>query len=252
MVVSVRPSVIRTPAGVAVLSDTLHPLARSMAGTQSPPRTLALLPAAILAVAGWTWGGVAAGWAWGSVLGGLTGFVIGGLVGVMITALVGYSRAQAALREPPAPVIDTLPPSKALALLSAAAGAGRDGPGGSEVLAELDEIRSQAAANPGAALLRADALRKRHPRSPAVTAELARLHGSAGRDDKANELAGESVRLALDGGMNPVAASLFEEFSASREHLGLDARLLERLALALDARGSDELATWCRKQPPRE
>jgi hypothetical protein len=223
-----------------------------MAGTQSPPRTLALLPAAILAVAGWTWGGVAAGWAWGSVLGGLTGFVIGGLVGVMVTALVGYSRAQASLREPPAPAVEMLPPNKALAVLSAAAGAGRDGPGGSEVLSELDEIRSQAGANPGAALLRADALQKRYPRSPAVAAELARLHSSAGREDKANRLAGESIRLALDGGMNTVAASLFEEFAGSRERLGLDAHRLERLALALDAQGSDELAAWCRERLPEK
>jgi len=223
-----------------------------MATTQSPPRTLALLPAAILAVAGWTWGGFGSGWAWGSLLGGLTGFVVGGLLGIMVTAVVGYSRAQASLREPPAAALETLPPDKALAVLSAAAGADRDGPGGSEVLSELDKIRSQAATNPGAALLRAEALRKKYPRSPAVAAQLARLHGSAGREDKAHGLAGESIRLALDGGMNPVAASLFEEFSPSREHLGLDAHLLERLALALDARGSDELATWCREQLPEK
>lgn len=221
-----------------------------MVGAQSPPRTLALLPAAILAVAGWTWGGVSAGWAWGSLLGGLTGFVVGGLLGVTVTAVVGYTRAQASLREPPAPAIEALPPDKALAVLSAATGAGREGPGGSEVLSELEEIRSQASANPGVALLRAKSLKEKYPRSPAVAAELARLHGSAEREEEARKLAGEAIRLALDGGMNPVAASFFEEFAASRDHLGLDARLLERLALALDARGSDELASWCRAQLP--
>jgi hypothetical protein len=168
----------------------------------------------------------------------------------MATALIGYTRAQASLREPPAPAVEMLPPDKALAVLSAATGAGRDGPGGSEVLSELDEIRSQASANPGAALLRAESLKERYPRNPAVAAELARLHGSAGREQKARELAGESIRLALDGGMNPVAASFFEEFEAYRDQLDLDDRLLERLALALDARGSDELARWCRAQLP--
>ena len=75
-----------------------------------------------------------------------------------------------------------------------------------------------------------------------------RLHGSAGREKDAHELASEAIRLALDGGMNPVAASFFEEFAPSRDHFDLDDHLLERLALALDARGSDELATWCRAQ----
>jgi hypothetical protein len=170
----------------------------------------------------------------------------------MVSAVIGYTRAQASLREPPAPAVENLAPDKALAVLSAATGAGRDGPGGSEVLSELDEIRAQASANPGAALLRAEALKERFPRNPAVAAELARLHGSAGREEKARELAAESIRLALDGGMNPVAAAFFEEFAAARDHLGLDAPLLERLALALEARGSADLASWCRSQLPQE
>lgn len=201
--------------------------------------------------------GTAVGWAWGGPLGAFVGAAAGATAGIVAASWRRLQRVRRTLGGPGVPDVGALPPQRALAVMAAVSG-GEAAPGmatfRSELLARLEEIRDQAGSNGQLALALARELSTEHPRNPAARAEVARLHLALG-DTKAGVAAGaEAIALALDGGMNPTAAKLFEELEAHRDALRLTPRHRELLARVLDHRQDISGAAWCRAalEEPRD
>lgn len=196
--------------------------------------------AAVMAVCSFL-GGTAVGLSTGGLMGGLIGAVLGALVPATAISLRQLSRGNRALQAEN-PIVHGLPPDQALTVLSAAASRGRDGGGmisfRSQVLIELEQAALLGRTDPAEALQRVRTLAQAHPRSPAVHAELARRHLALHQPVEARASVSHALALALDGGMNPMAAKLVSEFGSLREDLKLSATHAARLAKVLQAHPS--------------
>ncbi len=188
----------------------------------------------------------------GYVLGGIAGAFAGALGAATLSVVIyGYQRIKAGARSissEQGPSIDGLSPSQALGLMSAVVAREGQAPGGvfkSELLTTLEEIRAKAPEAPSWALEQTNGLLKKHPRSPAVHAELARQRFASGNTESGSESVHRAIGLALDGGANPLAASLFKEF---RDHLDrgrFEDRHRTALARVLRAHGNAAGGDWC-------
>ena len=142
-----------------------------------------------------------------------------------------------------APNLSGLPPAQALSVMGAMTGT--DGPLSfkSELLTKLEVIDETLENDPDGALESLKPLLASHPRSPAV--HLRRARALRCRGDAEVETVTTALRTALDGGMNPMAASIFVEFESVREDLTLEDRHLRMLSKALAQREHTEQAAWC-------
>lgn len=178
---------------------------------------------------------------------GIGGAFFAGL-GLTTVAAVGWfmrkMRAQDRTRIiESAPNLSGLAPAQALSVMGAMTGT--DGPLSfkSELLTKLEVIDETLEDDPDGAAEALKPLLASHPRSPAVHLRHARVHRAKG--DSEVETVTTALRTALDGGMNPMAASIFVEFEAIRENLTLEDRHLRMLSKALAQREHAELAAWC-------
>lgn len=180
---------------------------------------------------------------------GVLGALGGALVGLAVFFSARAIRLHRSLEDAPAPQVLSLPPDQALSVLSAMVnrGAGSGGAGlASEVLSTLASISERAESDLSGAIVDAEDLRVRFPRSPAVPAELARLHRKREAPQAAARCASEAIALAVNGGMNAVAARTYAEFEGQRDLLELAPREWEALARVLEARDDPDAAAWAR------
>jgi hypothetical protein len=207
----------------------------------------------IVALAGGSWWG----WSYAGPLGGLLGVLLGTAVGALAFTIVrGVASAQQ-FGEPTAPDVRELPPDQAMQVLTALMAASASGSyarleleGG--LLAEIAKARSRAKAGDlEGALAQLRALQEEHPRSPAVPLEITRV--LADHDEHADErqrATKTTITLAIRGGMNRLAAELYEKLGANeREQLELDGEIAARLAKVIAARGGDTQAELRRPIP---
>jgi len=189
-----------------------------------------------------------------TVLGGLVGWWLGGaLVGVGLGLALGAAATVGAIAnrlgrvatalDGPGPDLSELQPKQALATLSALAGGGQfDSP----QMRGLEVVAEKAKDDPSAALGEARRLLVKYPRSPLVTAEVSRRYRAMNDETRACTAAADAIALALDGGMNPMAAKLLAEFKSDRDKFKLSAEHRARLAGAARAAGDDSGAAWCK------
>jgi hypothetical protein len=189
----------------------------------------------------------ALGWISAGPLGALFGGGFAAVAGVIGVSWGRLRRAQRMLDDHALPDMTPLPPQQALAMMTAMSGA-EDGLVSyrSELLARLEEIRALAARDPRQALVLAEELSEDHPRNPAARAVVARTRLALGDHEAGMSAGNEAIVLALDGGMNPAAAALFEELSEHRDDLELEPRHFELLARILENRQDVGGAAWCR------
>ncbi len=190
-----------------------------------------------------------AGWGVGGVVGAVVGLAMaGGLSAVLLGSMAARSRR--GVEGLSVGHIEGLSPQQALTVASAlvAQQRGESGPPvfHSELLRRVEDIEALLGDDPRRALDQALALGREHPRSPAALAAVARARFALGQDANGVVAVGDAVRYALEGGMNPMAAKLLDEFRAHRDRLELSRRHLERLARVLEVRGDTEGARWCR------
>ncbi len=114
-----------------------------------------------------------------------------------------------------------------------------------EFIQRIQSLQHMAEEDLDAAIREGEVLFDSHPKSAGVLAELAKLYRRAGRDVEAVEACGRAVRLALHGGMSPVAVEIFHSFVAHRDQLGLEADDLTALSKVLRVQGHTEQADWC-------
>lgn len=177
------------------------------------------------------------------------GFVLGGwllaAVGFVAVASIVITRAlrrsRALLHEPEVPQLGELAPSQAMAMLSALKGR----PLQSDALAKIEELEQIAKHAPERALARANELLAEQPRSVPLLSLCARLQFELDHPDAATTWS-RALGLALDGGLNVLAAREFDRHAGKRERLELDRAHLLALGRALAARGLDDDAAWCR------
>lgn len=177
----------------------------------------------------------------GFMLGGWLLAVIG-FVGVSsIVIMRALRRNRVLLHEPDVPKLTELAPSQAMAVLSALKGR----PLQSDALARIEELERIAEHAPERALARAHELLAEQPRNVPVLLVCARLQFELDHADAAATWS-RALGLALDGGLNVLAAREFDRLAGKRERLELDRPHLLALARALAARGLDDDAAWCR------
>lgn len=209
-----------------------------------------LSPIAVVTALACFFGGIAIGLSTGGLMGGLAGGVLGAVIPATIIGLQKLRRANRSLQADAVPTVQGLAPRQALTVLAAAAAQGRDGTAApafqSELLDDLRAAAELAEHDPSKALEQVRALVEAHPRSPAAKAELARRLLAVDQPGAAWAALSEALARALDGGMNPMAANLIEEFPHAREHLVLSAAHAGRLAKVLHARGLTDAAQWAR------
>ncbi len=193
--------------------------------------------------------GAGAGWA---LSGPLAAIGLAVVTATLTTIVIGARRMRGVGRalDGPSPDLSALPAKQALAALSAATGGA--GSFDSPQMRALDAVAEKVEGDPEGALAEADKVREQFPRSPLVTAELARRHDALGHHDDAGRWAAEAIRLALDGGMNPMAAKLLAEFRVHRSALRLDSARRARLAGASQTAGDESGARWCRQGLERD
>lgn len=157
-----------------------------------------------------------------------------------IVTMRALGRHRRALREPD-PLGAQLTAGQAIGMLSAMRGLplAPSALGRVEVLTQLAE-RDPAAAHAGVVALLAEA-----PRNVAALVLCARLAFALQHDDAPQRWA-EALRIALDTGLNRVAAMAFVAHREHREALRLGAGHAAALANALGANGHAADATWCR------
>ena len=166
----------------------------------------------------------------------------GGIMGVSRTRMLGTRR----MLDEPRVDLRPLPPQQALAVLSTLASPQGRATFRSALLARLDEIRAVAPRDPHEALILARELSADHPRNPAARAELSRRLLAVGERRASLQVGSEALALALDGGMNPAAAALFDELAEHRDALVLAPHHLERLARVLEHHADPAGSAWCR------
>jgi hypothetical protein len=177
------------------------------------------------------------------------GFVVGGLFAAAaffaLTSTIVFMRAlrrsRAMLREPEVPELSALAPAQAMKVLSALRGE----PLHSDALARVEELERLAEQAPERALVQLDELVTENPRSVPALLLRARLQFELEHGDAASSWS-RALTLALDGGLNVLAAKAFDRHVAHREQLELDRPHLIALGKALAARGHDDDAAWCR------
>lgn len=201
-------------------------------------------------------GGSVWGWSYAGPLGGLLGVLVGTATGAVSFTIVRVLAEARRFGERPAPDVRELPPDQAMQVLTALMTAGA---GGSSTKLEiqgglLGEIaKAHARAEDGdldGALAKLRALAEEHPRSPAIPAEITRvLAGRERHEDERRRAASKAISLALHGGMNRLAGTIYEEFDeAERAHLKLDAEGWTSLARVFVARGDEQSADACRRR----
>jgi hypothetical protein len=187
-------------------------------------------------------------------LSAVLGYVVGGwLLAIALFVLVSsvvfmraLRRNRAMLREPEVPGLSELPPAQAIAVLSALRGPQLQ----SALLTRIETIERSAEHDAGGALALLDTLLVEHPRSVPALLLRARLQFELEHGEAAASWS-RALALALDGGLNLLAARAFDRHVAHREHLVLDGAHLAALAKALAAHGHDDEATWCRERVGR-
>jgi hypothetical protein len=213
----------------------------------SPPRAAAasqeLTLAAIAVVLAVFIGGAVAGLALMGIMGAFLGAFGGAMVSALVLGLRRFREANGSLEGPPPPNLDGLDSRQALTVMTAMMGAATGDAFRSELLSGLEEARRMS--DPERTLEAMEALRQDHPHSPAVYAELARFHLAHDDEARGIDRATEAIRHALDGGMNTMAARLFEEFRPHRDRLALAPRHYAQLARVLRTRDATEAADWC-------
>jgi hypothetical protein len=188
------------------------------------------------------------GGALGFAAAGLAGAFAGSLGAALVCALFyGMSRMKQTgrLEHAPPPALDGLDPQQRMTVMTAMMGGGQSESFKSELLAKLEEAAATAQDDPEDALAAVELLQDQHPRNPAVHAELARRHFALGNEAEALVSLADALGCALDGGMNPMAARLFSEFTEHRDALPLNRRHYPQLARVLRSRGESEGANWC-------
>jgi hypothetical protein len=109
------------------------------------------------------------------------------------------------------------------------------------LLAEIAKARSRAKGGDlDGALAQLRALQEEHPRSPAVPLEITRvLADHDAYTDERDRATTTTITLAIRGGMNRLAAELYEKLDADkREQLELDDEIAARLAKVIAARSN--------------
>jgi hypothetical protein len=197
--------------------------------------------------------GTAYGFARNGVVGAGVGLMLAGCVATVLLALDRYRQHARSLDvvERSAATLAALPPQQALAVIDGMVAAGGRAGLRSELLRRVDGIVARSTAGecgPEAAYVELLALRREHPRSPAVMHAAAELARATGRLVEAQAHASEALRLALDGGMNPLAGRVFSAFADERERLQLERTHLQRLSAVMAHHGRDDLALWCRER----
>jgi len=197
---------------------------------QGRPAVLAIGLVVVALVAGSWWG-----WASAGPLGGLLGVLLGSAVGVLGFTVVRATASATRFADRPAPDVRALPPDQAARILTAIMGAPAITAG---LLGEIADAQARAQAGDlDGALAKLRGLAEQHPRSPAVPAAITRaLAGSTDHAAEHRAAARSAVSLALRGGMNRLAAQVFDELDASvRGELesALDSADRERLAKAI-------------------
>ncbi|MGH1346286.1 MAG: hypothetical protein ACRBN8_32265 [Nannocystales bacterium] len=211
----------------------------------SEPRSLELSPTATvgLVLVFATSGGL--GYLWGGIGGGFFA-ALGITTTVAIGGFVLKIRSEDRTRNVgPAPNLSGLAPGQALSVMGAMTGGEGALSFKSELLTKLEKIDETLEDNPAAALEALEPFASEHPRSPAVHLRRARALRAHGDTDTAANAVTTAVGFALDGGMNPMAATIFVEFEAMKEQLDLEARHLRTLGKALAQRGHTAQAQWC-------
>ncbi|MEM6291151.1 MAG: hypothetical protein AAGA54_07790 [Myxococcota bacterium] len=218
-----------------------------MSSSSRADRTIELSPVATVglitgfAVAGWL------GYTFGGIAGAFFAAVsVTTVAGVSYVAVRARANDRTRLAESSAPNVEGLPPAQALSMMGAMMGEGGASPFRSELLGKLADIDETLTEDPSGALDALAPFLQDHARSPAVHLRVARAHRAQGEDDRAAASASTALRNALDGGMNPMAASIFEEFEALRERFDLEPRHHGVLAKVLQTRGLEAAADWCR------
>ncbi|GEM_PF-1769776 len=233
--------------------------------SRSKPPELSGTPAAIAVAAvvisliGGTWWG----WSLAGAMGALLGVLIGAAIGTLVFTIARMSVQTARFAERPAPDVRALPPEQALQVLTAIlgmnVGTGKDEPHsgpigqfGGGLIADVARARERAGTgDPTGALTELRALAEAHPRSPAVPAEIARIERRRGDAEAAVEAAVEAaaqaLALAVHGGMNRLAASVFAELEVAEfPRLKLADTVWAQLSRALGASGDSAGAARCR------
>jgi uncharacterized membrane protein len=199
-------------------------------------------------------GGSIWGWTYAGPLGGLLGVLLGTAVGALAFTIVRAVASGQQFEEPPAPDVRELPPDQAMQVLTALmASSSSSGSyarleleGG--LLAEIAKARARAKTGDlDGALAQLRALQEEHPRSPAVPLEITRV--LADHDNYADErrrATTTTITLAIRGGMNRLAAELYEKLDEDkREQLELEATVWGRLAKVFAARNDTANAAAC-------
>ncbi|MBC8074246.1 MAG: hypothetical protein IAG13_38355 [Deltaproteobacteria bacterium] len=184
----------------------------------------------------------------------VVGYVVGGwllaiALFVLVSAVVfmrALRRSPAMLREPEVPGLSELPPAQAIAVLSALRGPQLQ----SALLTRIEQIERSAEHDARRALAALDEVLVDHPRSVPALLLRARLQFELEQDDAAASWS-RALALALDGGLNLLAARAFDRHVAHRERLVLDDAHLAGLAKALAAHGHHDHAAWCRARVAR-
>lgn len=191
---------------------------------------IALVVVALVAGAWW-------GWSYAGPLGGLLGVLLGSAVGVLAFTVVRALASADRFAERAAPDVRGLAPDQAVQVLTAMLGASTGG-----VLGEIAQATARAETGDlDGALAKLRGLSEAHPRSPAVHAAIAKvLEKVDGQQAERRAAIRSAVSLALRGGMNGLAAEVFESLDANeRAELSLDDQDRTRLAKALAVRGID-------------
>lgn len=192
-------------------------------------------------------GGSVWGWSAAGPLGGLLGVLIGTAIGAVAFTIVRASASTGTLDARAAPDVRELPPDQAMQILTALMSARASEGGGNlsldgGLLAEIGKARARAESGDlAAALAQLHALAQRHPHSPAIPAELARLLADdPARIDEHARAASKALALAIRGGGARLAVEVYERLDdAARERLELDAASWEQLAKIFAARNHE-------------
>ena len=175
-------------------------------------------------------GWFAAGW-----LGALGGSLMGAAVLVVLNA----ARTRRSGRSFPVQNLQGITPEQAAKLLAATPSPNksqRPMPAfKSDIVTQIEDALQETQDEPRMALARIEQLRDKHPRSAAVWSELVRRRLAVQRPEEAWDALGRAIELALDGGMNSLAAKLATEFPAGVEAIDLGESHASRLQRAIEA-----------------
>jgi hypothetical protein len=216
---------------------------------RGPAAVLAISLVVVALVGGSLWG-----WSYAGPLGGLLGILIGTAIGAVAFTLVRASASTGSLDGRAAPDVRELPPDQAVQVLTALMSARASEGGGNlslegGLLAEIGKARALAESGDLTGALRElEVLAQRHPHSPAIPAERARLlAGDPARSDEHTRAANTAIRLAIRGGGSRLAVEVYERLGeVERERLELDGASSEQLAKIFTAGGDNETASRLR------